>query len=236
MAFGSKFFSIAGQKERVGNVVKYGQLAASKATFGLIPVPKNTDMNYKSNTALGKVGDFLVNNPKTSAAVVTAGVYAGRYAPEAIKKTTAFVKEKTGTLPGREKTPKTKSPGRKGLEQVPQQGGLIKPETPVSPEPQSPQGGVITPSASTSPRKTATRRTTAPRKRRRVAAKPRKRRSTRKVKRKGSKKRTTKRKKRVGTAKQYARKGGKSVKYTKNGQPYIILSDGRARFVKGKRK
>jgi len=43
-------------------------------------------------------------------------------------------------------------------------------------------------------------------------------------------------KKRFGTAKQYARKGGKTVYYTKNGQPYIKLKNGQARFVKGRRR
>jgi len=38
-----------------------------------------------------------------------------------------------------------------------------------------------------------------------------------------------------GTEAQYKRKGGKDVKYTKNGQPYIIQSNGRARFVKRSR-
>jgi len=38
--------------------------------------------------------------------------------------------------------------------------------------------------------------------------------------------------KRIGTAKQYRRKGGKAVKYTAKGQPYIILANGKARFVK----
>lgn len=31
-------------------------------------------------------------------------------------------------------------------------------------------------------------------------------------------------------------KSRKGVKYTKNGQPYIILANGRARFIKGKRR
>lgn len=30
--------------------------------------------------------------------------------------------------------------------------------------------------------------------------------------------------------------GRKGVKYTKNGQPYIIMANGRARFIKGKRR
>lgn len=32
------------------------------------------------------------------------------------------------------------------------------------------------------------------------------------------------------------KKGRSGVKYTKNGQPYIILSNGKARFIKGKRR
>lgn len=38
-----------------------------------------------------------------------------------------------------------------------------------------------------------------------------------------------------GTEAQYKRKGGKDVRYTKNGQPYVIQSNGRARFIKRSR-
>ncbi len=81
----------------------------------------------------------------------------------------------------------------------------------------------------------STRSTTITRSSRRKGSRKKagKRKSSRRSK-KGSKKRSSK--KRYGTAKQYKRKGGKSVKYTKNGQPYIILANGRARFVKGRRK
>lgn len=37
---------------------------------------------------------------------------------------------------------------------------------------------------------------------------------------------------RVGTQAQYKKSGGKEVKYTKKGQPYIILESGRARFIR----
>ena len=49
-----------------------------------------------------------------------------------------------------------------------------------------------------------------------------------------SKKKTSKKssKKKYGTEAQYNRKGGKDVKYTKNGQPYILDSKGKARFIK----
>jgi len=46
----------------------------------------------------------------------------------------------------------------------------------------------------------------------------------------------TRRKRGYGTEKQYKRKGGLDVKYTKNGQPYVIQSNGRARFVKRSRR
>lgn len=78
--------------------------------------------------------------------------------------------------------------------------------------------GSSTPKRATSTRKHAKKKAT---KRRKKAKKSSKRRS---------------RKKRYGSAKQYARKGGKSVKYTKNGQPYIILRSGKARFIKGRRR
>lgn len=36
----------------------------------------------------------------------------------------------------------------------------------------------------------------------------------------------------TGSAKQYSRKGGGEVKYTKNGQPYVLDSNGRPKFIK----
>jgi len=47
--------------------------------------------------------------------------------------------------------------------------------------------------------------------------------------------RSRRRKRGYGTEAQYKRKGGLDVKYTKNGQPYVIKSDGRARFIKRSR-
>lgn len=41
---------------------------------------------------------------------------------------------------------------------------------------------------------------------------------------------------RGGTARQYRRPGGGRVHYTKNGQPYILLRSGKARFVRGRRR
>jgi len=221
MAFGSKFFSLKGQKERLTNVGKYFQLGASKITAGIIPQPKNTQENYRSSSTVGNIAQAVVNNPKTAALIGTGVAMAARRAPAAVKKASQFVKDR-------------KASRDKGIiKPTEQTGGMIKSSVPTSTAPVSPNAGIITPAQSSSPRTAAVRRASP---RRRTAAKPRKRRTVRKAKRKGTKRRSTKRKKRIGTAKQYARKGGKSVKYTKNGQPYIILSNGRARFIKGKRK
>lgn len=57
---------------------------------------------------------------------------------------------------------------------------------------------------------------------------PRRRRSTRRVTR-----RRTRRS--YGSEAQYKRRGGLDVKYTKNGQPYVIQRNGRARFIKRSR-
>jgi len=64
------------------------------------------------------------------------------------------------------------------------------------------------------------------RKRRKKISKRRKKiKHTSRKRRKSSKKRNT----RTST-------GNRGVKYTKNGQPYKILANGRARFIKGKRR
>ena len=60
------------------------------------------------------------------------------------------------------------------------------------------------------------------------------RRSSRRSTRRTSRSRT--RRRRYGSESQYKRKGGLDVKYTKNGQPYVIQANGRARFVKRSRR
>jgi len=42
--------------------------------------------------------------------------------------------------------------------------------------------------------------------------------------------------KRYKSKKRKSSTGRKGVKYTKNGQPYIIMASGKARFIKGKRR
>lgn len=59
----------------------------------------------------------------------------------------------------------------------------------------------------------------------------RKKKSTTK-RRKSSRRSRKSKKKKYGTSRQYKRKGGKTVYYTKNGQPYIKLASGKARFVR----
>lgn len=81
----------------------------------------------------------------------------------------------------------------------------------------------------------------------RATAKRKKKKSTKKksTRKKSRKSRSTSRRRKsaprrarrrgYGTEAQYKRKGGKDVKYTKNGQPYVIQSNGRARFIKRSR-
>jgi len=220
MGFTSSFFSVAGQKERLGNVGKYLQLGASKITAGVIPAPKNTDANYKSTSTIGKIADMVVNNPKTAALAVTGVAYAAKAVSKSpavssvITQTTKKAKDKVKSITGQ-------SPGL--IKPTQQAGGLLTPQT-ASPVPVAPNAGMITPS-------TPSTRSSAPRTRK--TRKGTKRKSSKRAKKRSSK-RT--RKKRFGTAKQYARPGGKKVFYAKNGTPYIKLANGKARFVKGKRR
>lgn len=98
--------------------------------------------------------------------------------------------------------------------------------------PQAPTGGVLSATQAATNAKPSTSfgtKSASP------SSRKRRRSSSRSTHKKSHRRRSSK-KKRYGTAKQYKRKGGKSVKYTKNGQPYIILASGKARFVKGRRR
>lgn len=225
MGFTSKFFSRSGQKERLGNVAKYLQLGASKITAGIIPAPANTDANFRSSSKLGRIADLIVNNPKTAALVATGATYAGKAAVNYVQQAAPAVAGKTKSVRKSvsQYVTSMRAQQKPGLIQSQQQQktGLIQP-TSSSSEPVSPNAGTITPSTPSRAASNGTNR----------------RRKTRKASKKRTKKRTLKRsrKKRYGTAKQYARKGGKKVYYAKNGTPYIKLANGKARFVKGKRK
>lgn len=56
----------------------------------------------------------------------------------------------------------------------------------------------------------------------------------RKSKKSRSRVKKSRRSRRTGTRTVHRKRGG--VKYTKNGQPYVILKSGKARFIKGRRK
>jgi len=209
MGFTSSFFSIAGQKERLTNVKNTLQLAASKITVGVIPAPKNTDLNYKSSTTIGKIADAVLNNPKTAALAVTGATYAVKAAAPTVK---SQVAKAVGVIKPKPVVSTTQPPG---IIKPSNGGGLV----PTS-NAQSSAPGIITPSTP------SVRSSSTPRRKR-------------KTKKKASSRKGRKQKrnvKRYGTAKQYARPGGKKVYYAKNGTPYIIQANGKARFVKGKRK
>ena len=230
MAFLSSFFSKAGQKERLSNVVNYGKLAASKLSFGLIKAPTQNP-NYKASGVVENVAQKIADHPYAAAAVGTAATMAAKRAPAVISAARSKITAQKAATQAR-RTTQSNKPGMVS-KVISNAGGMLdKASAPASPVPISSNTGILTkPQTSTTPR--APRRSSSPSKRRGTRGKKKQRRSTRKTTRRTRRK---SRKKSYGTAKQYARKGGKSVKYTKNGQPYIILSDGRARFVKGKRK
>jgi hypothetical protein len=159
--------------------------------------------------------EFVSNNPFATSAIVTGAVGGTKAVVQSGVsegyKTVAPAIKASGII----NAPPSQAP----------KGGVIStaPSAPtMNGSPQSANGGII--KASSTPRTSYQRKT------RKTPSSP---------KRKGKKRRQTRRsssKKKYGTAKQYKRKGGKSVKYTKNGQPYIILASGKARFIKGKRR
>lgn len=253
--FQNKFFSLAGQKERLQNVA------------GVLKTVINPFKGDKL-TGQGAVGGAVakVLSTRVSKAVVAGGLVAGATglaikAVSAIKGASAV--KKATTIP--KKPVVSKVPGKAGIgATLLNTGGAIlqgrpNQNTPVVNNPQlmnSPavmstegpampsQTGILetmgidnilgntgqNPSilgnTSSSGLKVTSRRRTS---RRRNTSKRRAPKSSRRKSRRRGKKR-------YGTARQYARKGGKKVHYTKNGQPYILLASGKARFVKGRRK
>lgn len=211
--------------------------SAAARVDGFIPHPKNGGLqnvvdvlaapflggrvtaNVK-NPTLKKGLELVSNNPFKTAAVGASVVTAGRAIAPSVAKTISPAIKKTGTL--------ASSPPAQAA-----RGGMIS-SAPAAPtmngSPQSANGGIIKASSSTySPRRSSGKRRT----RTRRASGRSRRQSRSRTSRRTSKRRS---KKRYGTAKQYARPGGRSVKYTKNGQPYIILASGKARFIKGRRR
>lgn len=240
--FQKPFFSIAGQKERLANVV-----GVLKAPFTGGSVKANT-----SSKAVNAVLATVANHPLATATVV--GTVANIPKAVALYKNSQVVKAnpaaaKTAGVIQKTVSASKSSSTRPGLIQAAKDRakkaiafgsqtapGVIKTVSQRSVSEGTPNAGLILPPQS-SPVKassgviTKQSSTTSP-KRRRKARKPR---SARKSSRRRSKS-PRRRKKHYGTAKQYARKGGKKVHYAKNGTPYIILANGRARFVKGKKR
>lgn len=219
--FKNKFFSKAGQIERLKNVA------------GVLKAPFTGGKNVANvkNATVKKVLEAVSNNPiKTALAAgtvanipkaisVVKSVKATQAAKAANK--AAFKQKKADLKAGVIKDSNgsglldLSSLGKQSTTPVSPQGGLIKP--------QAQSGGTIKPTKSSSPRYTKRRST-----KRRV------RRTTRRRTRRSTRRTTRRTKRRIGTAKQYARKGGRSVQYAKNGRPYVRLANGRVQFVKGK--
>ena len=201
---------VKSQPSRIKNVgATFAAIGKNVASVVGLAKPTKITANVK-NPIVKRGLEIVANNPFKSALV--AGTVAN------IPKAVALVKKKTSKSMGTQVTGTTAAPGMLDINSLGKQktGLLTKAKEMVT--------------GSTTTTTTATGSTSTG-----VSSSPRKR-ARRTKSRKASKKRSKSRKKRYGTARQYARKGGKSVKYTKNGQPYIILSDGRARFVKGRRK
>jgi hypothetical protein len=219
---------LSDQKKRLSNVGStfkaLGTNVASVFSKKVEPVKIVANTPY---ARVNKVIEVVSNNPIKTAAVVGTGALAVRAATgnapgivRAASSATAAVKSKAKAIVG-----KARSAATPGLT-TGTTADVAKANAPTSSLPVSTAGGLITPSTS-SPRSTASR---TPRKRK--AAKRSTRRTTKRRKTKRSTGRRTKRRTGYGTERAYKRKGGKSVKYTKNGQPYIITSSGKARFIK----
>lgn len=214
LKFQNKFFSLAGQKERIKNVV--GVLKAPftggkvQSHTGIKAIDKVLSTAATHPIATAAVTGTVANIPKAVKVVQTA---------RAAKAATSAAGNKAGILQKNEQ--KKSSKGAGGLIDL---NELPSAKAATAVFPNAITGGMI--KENTTAAMTSQPRATRTRKRSKAAPRrARKRKSSRKSSRRG-----------YGTARQYARPGGRSVKYTKNGQPYIILSDGRARFVKGRRK
>lgn len=220
---------LSDQKKRLSNVGStfkaLGTNVASVFSKKVEPVKITANTPY---ARVNKVLEVVSNNPIKTAAVVGTGALAVRAATgnapgivRAASSATAAVKSKAKAVVG-----KARSAVTPGLT-MGTSADVAKANAPTSSLPVSNAGGLITPGTS-SPRSTASRT-----RRKRKAAKRSTRRTTkRRAVKKRSTGRRTKRRTGYGTERAYKRKGGKSVKYTKNGQPYIITSDGKARFIK----
>ena len=166
-----------------------------------------------SNPTLKKALELVSNNPLKTALVGAGAVSAARVAiPAAGKAVSKFKSVPTPPKPS-------------GIIKPSGGGGILQPST-TPPSALTTPGGMITPTtAGVSSRATGTRK-------KRTAS--RKKKTSRRKSRTRKTRRTSKR--RYGTQAQYNRPGGKKVYKTKNGQPYILLNNGKALFIKRSRR
>lgn len=171
------------------------------------------------NSTIDKVLSTAASHPFVVSAVAGTVANAVKFAPavtRAVKSKVKGSKSKNVTA--------TQSSDRPGMLDVDSLGKSSVTSAPGMVTPSGSSGGILAKPTTTTSSSGATSRTSTTKRR----AKSKKRTAS-KARRKS---RSKSKKKHYGSAKQYARPGGKSVKYTKNRQPYIILSDGRARFIK----
>lgn len=207
---------------RIDNVIPHPSNGGFQNIVNVLAAPftgGRVIANTPSKT-VNKALELVSNNPFATAAVATGVIGGTKAAIGAIPKAKALI---SGGSPGMIKTP---SAGMISSSPV---------QAAVGGSPQSPAGGIITASAKSSPSSSSPRKSSKRKRAAKDRRTPRKRKSSKRTKGR-RRSRTSSRKKRYGSAKQYARPGGKNVKYTKNGQPYIILASGKARFIKGRRR
>lgn len=236
-------------------------LADQKARFKNVGAVLSTVINPFSDKKLegkGKVGEIIakVTSTKASKAIIAGGVLAGGAALATKAVTAGKALLSTGKTAKAANIASTAS-SVKGMKTIQSNPSII------SGKPSGVTGGLSSPTMQTSPLSTAGMTTatamSSPAARAgggavmgnmgsdttvlgnvaesstmRASSSRRRKAYSRKTSRKNPPK-TSRR--RYGTAKQYSRKGGKKVYYAKKtGQPYILLSSGKARFIKGRRK
>lgn len=221
--FSNSFFSLKGQKERLANVGSTLKAVATNvgSVFGLSKA-QNISANV-SSPLLKKGLELVANNPFKTAAV--AGTAAN------IPKAATLIKSSVAKSSAKKAAAKATTVS--GIVTKPQNkatGGIITPQAttsaPVTAAPVA-GGGILSPTQTSGMLTPSSTRTTRSSGRRRK----RKRTTTRRRRSRAPRRSRRSRKKRYGTAKQYARPGGKSVKYWK-GRPYIVRPNGMWRFIK----
>jgi len=220
--------------------------SAAKKVVSKIAKPNGPNSGFSNVVATVKAavsGKGVVANTKSATVNKVLGTVASHpFATAAVAGTIANIPKAVSVVKGL-KASKAAKAAKSVVSKPISEPGLIKPAAGglISPsaaqnkvQPSSPglitsdtvAGGAYTGTTSSAPRKASSKR--------RKSSSTRRRKSPRRSHASSRSRRRSKR--HYGTAKQYARKGGKSVHYAKNGTPYIILANGRARFIKGKHR